>query len=640
MAIAFGLAAGYLDLVIIVLKKYCWNDMRDFGSGRDFPWSVPLGHAVLLGSLGVLLAVLGRLRPRTLSLRAGTWLFATLAIWGALLRMPLYGLSSLLLAAGLGRLISVGIAARDGRPWRARSTLAGLLGVLVILAAGSSGWQAIREHRAGAGLPAPPANARNAVLIVWDTVRALNLSLHDYPRDTTPNLVRWARKGVRFSLPLAPAPWTYPSHSCFFTGRWPLQVNSQWKYHLDAPVPTLAEYLASRGYQTAGFSANTACCSYETGLDRGFTHYEDFPMTPRSLLSRTVPGNWILQNLFNRGDFHQQKWIRLQSRDARGINASFRDWLRGRRRDRPFFAFLNYFDAHDPYVPPAEFAGRFGMRPTTSRDYQLLVDLAQTKDLVAVRDVVMARDCYDDCIAFLDDQLGRLLEELEDQGLLDSTVVIITSDHGEAFGNHGVFGHGGSLHLDQVAVPLVILAPGAPAGRVVDQAVSLCDLPATVVDQLGLSAGSPFPGHSLAALWRSTPGRSPPAITPAFSEMAQAVAFQAQPQGRPSRQGLQMSLVALGRHYLRDGRGTEQLFDLGRDPFETVNLMGSAEGNRDVGLFRRMLLQVLNDNPGSIEVETAYLKAYRQSLASLVEESPTARAPISAQEALSNTTRE
>ena len=148
-----------------------------------------------------------------------------------------------------------------------------------------------------AGLPPPPPGARNVVLIVWDTVRAYNLSLYGYPRDTTPNLARWARKGVRYNLALAPAPWTYPSHSCFFTGQWPFKLNSQWKFTLDAPDPTLAEYLASRGYQTAGFAANTNCCNYETGLDRGFAHFEDYPLTPRSLLGRTVPGKWILKNI-------------------------------------------------------------------------------------------------------------------------------------------------------------------------------------------------------------------------------------------------------------------------------------------------------------------------------------------------------
>ena len=204
------------------------------------------------------------------------------------------------------------------------------------------------------------------MLIVWDTVRASYTSLHGYPRDTTPNLSAWARKGVRFDRAVAPAPWTFPSHCSFFTGQWPFRNNSQWKYTLDASHPTLAEYLRSRGYQTAGFVANTECCNYETGLDRGFAHYEDYPLTPRSLLGRTVAGEWILKNLLSFGDYYDQKWIGLQSRGAREINDAFLDWLDRRRADRPFFAFLNDFDAHAPYIAPPGHQGRFGIRPGTA----------------------------------------------------------------------------------------------------------------------------------------------------------------------------------------------------------------------------------------------------------------------------------
>src|SRR5207248_7573394 len=111
----------------------------------------------------------------------------------------------------------------------------------------SSGRRAVNESRAVAGLPSAPPGARNVVLIVWDTVRASYMSLHGYQRDTTPNLAAWARQGVRYDRALAPAPWTFPSHSSFFTGQWPFQVNSQWKSTLDTSHSTLAEYLSSRG---------------------------------------------------------------------------------------------------------------------------------------------------------------------------------------------------------------------------------------------------------------------------------------------------------------------------------------------------------------------------------------------------------
>ena len=147
---------------------------------------------------------------------------------------------------------------------------------------------------------------------------------------------------------------------------------------------------------------------------------------------------------------------------AHGTTEAFLGWLRHRQPDRPFFAFLNYFDAHGPYVPPPGYEGRFGIRPKPPRDYEFLFSImGMESSSMRKRDILLARDCYDDCIAFLDEQLGRLLDQLQRGGLLDNTVVIITSDHGEAFGDHGHFGHGPGVYLEEVGVPLVILAPGA-----------------------------------------------------------------------------------------------------------------------------------------------------------------------------------
>ena len=506
LAFSFGLCGGYLDLSFMLFRKFCWDQEGFIRSGRDFPWTVPVAHAVLLLIPGAAVAAVNRLRPRFVSMRAASWLFAVLAIWAALLRLPLYGACSLVLAAGLARPISHAVESRSWHPQRVRYTVAGLLGLLAVLAALSSGRQAIREHLAVAGLPPPPPGARNVVLIVWDTVRAYNLSPYGYARNTTPNLARWAREGVLYNLAVAPAPWTYPSHSCFFTGQWPFQLNSQWKFPLDAPDPTLAEYLASRGYQTAGFAANTIYCSYETGLDRGFAHYEDFPLTSRSLLGRTVPGKWILTNILFRGRFHQLKWIGLESRGAYGTNEAFVGWLRHRRPDRPFFAFLNYFDAHGPYVPPPGFEGRFGIRPKPPRDYDFLFSIMHMdSSSLSKRDILLARDCYDDCIAFLDEQLGRLLDQLRRQGLLDNTVVIITSDHGEAFGDHGHFGHGPGVFLEEVGVPLVILSPGARRAEWW-RVLSAC---ATCLQPWSSCWGFRRARRSQAARWRPTGTRCP-----------------------------------------------------------------------------------------------------------------------------------
>jgi arylsulfatase A-like enzyme len=245
------------------------------------------------------------------------------------------------------------------------------------------------------------------------------------------------------------------------------------------------------------------------------------------------------------------------------------------------------------------------------------------KDPMTRRDIALARDCYDDCIAFLDDQLGRLVDQLRARRLLENTVVIITSDHGEGFGDHKRYGHASGLHLDEIGVPLVILAPGAPAGRVVDDPVSLRDLPATVVDELGLAAGSPFPGQSLAARWQSQPGE--PArgtATPALSDLATSAAFSPPPTSGARKSGFELSLVAADHHYLRDGTGVERLYDLRNDRFEQANLIGSARGGRTVAVFRQRLFDVLTANPATIEVETGYLKSFRQELEAQIHEAP------------------
>ncbi len=472
-------------------------------------------------------------------------------------------------------------------------------------------------------LPAPPPQSRNVVLIVWDTVRAGSLGLYGYPRDTTPNLARWARRGVAYRSAVAPAPWTYPSLSCAFTGQWPLEINTQWNSTLDTPAPTLAEYLASRGYQTAGFVANTDSCTYESGLDRGFAHFEDYTTTPLSVLARTVPGKWIVTRVAGLvGAYHAEKWLALQSRDASELNGAFVDWLDRRRPDRPFFAFLNDYDAHEPYVPPPRFAGRFGIRPEGRKDHRFLLDYeGEAKNTAPMRDIFMAHDCYDDCIAYLDDQLGRLLRELGRRKLLDATDVIIASDHGEAFAEHGVLGHAFSVHVEEVGVPLVILSPGAPAGRVIFRPVSLRDLPATVVDRLGLSDRSPFPGRSLAADWIVGSGTVPSAsTTPAFSEQADSTAFRARPGPGETISRYEMSIVSSTYHYIRDALGREQLYDLASDPSERANLVASA-GRKDlVAGLRAALLEMLTENPGSAEVERAYLKRYKDSLEAQVRE--------------------
>ena len=150
-----------------------------------------------------------------------------------------------------------------------------------------------------------------------------------------------------------------------------------------------------------------------------------------------------------------------------------------------------------------------------------------------------------------------------------------------------------------------------------------------MVDLLGLSANSPFPGRSLAACWTGTPGTvAEESTSPAFSERADLTSFQPEPEPGHLNPRLQMSVVAEGMHYIRDGAGKERLYDLGPDPFERVDLMESGAGKQRVDAYRGKLLKVLNDNPGTAEVEHGYLERFRQQLGSLAAESPPSQVAI------------
>ncbi len=620
LAAWFGLVGGSFDLAMIVLRRDAFHTSPYYEQGRHFLWTVPVANLALLLVLGLLVAGANRLRSGAISPRAAVFLFATMAIWGPLLRAPLHGLASLVVAIGAARLSSRWVSHHVAGFRRfVGLSLAVLVATVGVTAAVTLVREAAAESRARSRLPAPPVDGPNVLLIVMDTVRADSLGLHGYSRDTTPNLSRWARKGVQFEWALAPAPWTFPSHCSFLTGRWPSTLDAHWKPVLDPATPTLAGFLAARGYLTAGFAANTHWCSYESGLDRGYVHYEDYPLTPATVLGTSGPGRWLLENLRDPRDYYAVKWIRSQSRDAAGINRAFLDWLeREDRSGRPFFAFLNYLDAHEPFLPPRDAAPRFGLEPQSAAEQRMLVEYWDRDKLaLSPREVELARDAYDTCIAALDRRLGALLEELDRRGVLGRTLVIITSDHGEQFGEHGVFNHGFSLYAHEVHVPLLILGPSLPAGRVVSDPVSLRDLPATVADLLGPGTIPPFPGRSLAGYWRSnSPADNTNALTTLSEVDIPMVIIPQRGQG-PSQRGFTASLVAPGLHYLLDIRGTEELYDLAADPRELRNIKNDSGQGPVLDRFRTALFGIVRDDGTSGGTGVAYWKQLRSWIGSM-----------------------
>ncbi|APW59829.1 sulfatase-like hydrolase/transferase [Paludisphaera borealis] len=594
LAALFGLFTGGLELVQWLIRNAITGgvSLGSFQMSRHFVWMIPASNLSIFLVSGLALGGLAWFRPR-LATRLAVLVFGFLCFLALLLTIPgLYGLAAVSLAGGFGTLIARRFAAQ---PARALYILAYSLPVLGVAAFSLAGWDVSQGKLADRPLNASAAPVRaespNVLLLVLDTVRAESLSLYGCDRDTTPNLARLAKRGIRFEQARSTAPWTLPSHASMFTGRWPHELKVGESRPLDSTYPTLAEYLTGHGYATGGFIANTFFCNAWFGLGRGFDHYDDFyeeqlAVSVGETLRCSSLGRLIVRLL--RDPFGVDR----RRKDASQINGDFLAWLE-KQKGQPFFAFINYFDAHTPYVLPEGAEHRFG-RPLQNEQEVATIQGWDARSRTSVTDaeLTLTRNAYDDCLAYLDAEIGKLFDDLERRGVLDDTIVILTSDHGENHGEHGLIGHGRSLYDQEVHVPLLVFLPGgAHAGEVVADSVSLRDIPATAVDLLKLKDGSPFPGVSLARCWES-PGDAAAADVPVLTEVLLRDQISKNPNRPPAWRGPMYSIVAENQTYIRNADGQEELYDLRSDPAQARDQAASAE-SADVLLRMRERLKAL-----------------------------------------------
>jgi arylsulfatase A-like enzyme/tetratricopeptide (TPR) repeat protein len=346
-------------------------------------------------------------------------------------------------------------ARAPARPWRRPLVL--VLAGAVLVAGGLASWRLARG----------PCARPDVLLVTIDTLRADHVGCYGSRRAATPVLDALAARGVRFETAIAPTPLTAPSHASILTGLTPLRhgVRDNGGFALPEGIGTLAEALRASGYRTAAFVSGFPL-DRRFGLARGFDLYDD--RLPRGTDARRAayverPADQTTDALL--------RWLDGEASAAAAAAA-------------PRFAWVHYFDPHAPYEPPPAFAERFRGAP------------------------------YDGEIAFVDAQLGRVLDHLRARGVLERTLVLATADHGESLGEHGEPTHGVFIYDATQRVPLILAGPGVPARGVATTVARSLDVAPTLLDLAGLGVPDAMEGRSLR---RAARGESLP-DAPAYLE--------------------------------------------------------------------------------------------------------------------------
>lgn len=338
----------------------------------------------------------------------------------------------------------------------------------------------------------------NVILIVLDTVRADHLSLYGYGRETTPNLEVFAREATLYRHAFAASDTTLSTHASLFTGmyaarhgahltgrvgdataaakfNWALAHGSR----LANEFKTIAEYLKQAKIWTVSIAANHSYVVPEFGFAQGFDYFcSQTPLARRDILPRISPLRLVRDA---RGD---PAALDPPYRRAGDVLAEAARVLRIAEATRQrLFLFVNLMDAHTPYAPPPPFDRRY---PGKIEGFTQSIHTAVEKrvmhgGMIRPAEKVHLLSQYDGGIAYLDFSIGRFLKELKRRDLYDNSLIVITSDHGEAFGDRGLINHGVSVYQDQVHVPLIVKFPGISARRVSDETTSSIDVMPTIL---------------------------------------------------------------------------------------------------------------------------------------------------------------
>lgn len=469
---------------------------------------------------------------------------------------------------------------------KAAAILAMAVAIDILLVAGITWWKD--------GLPPPKGKGSllpDILLIVLDTARADRFSCYGGPDGLTPNTDRLAAEGVLFEDAVSTAPWTIPSHASIFTGTYPSTHAATWKRpFLDGSLRTLAGFLGRAGYTTYGFSNNPGI-GRGTGFSRDFDVYVEVWRDSVRKPSLTDKAKFWLLWLLGR-----------QDKGAALTNEKIAELLED-GDGGPLFLFINYIEPHLKYRPPHPFLEKHaGEGEVVTRmknmGFPLLYDLLAGKRTLAPAERKALGDLYDGEIAYMDFMVGELLRELRAIDFLENTLVILTSDHGDNLGDHGLVDHQFSLHETLLEIPLIMRYPALlPRGARIRGLVQNVDIFPTILSLIERSHGArgdtalmreiaearaQVQGQDLLEVVTGAPARDV-----AYAEydiprqyLEKLVAIH--PGTPTSRLEDDISSIRAGHWKLvRNTRGERQLFDLGEDPGEDVDVAPMAPSVAD-----------------------------------------------------------
>lgn len=457
-----------------------------------------------------------------------------------------------------------------------------------------------------------PPERPNVLWIVWDTVRADRLSLHGHARATTPFLARWSREARVFDNCSSVASTTVPAHASMFTNLMPHQHGaSNVEPRLREEFETLPELFQRHGWQTCLYSENPYI-SRESGFGQGFDTLfvpwdQDLQPRAAAILEEKIPPSFRNPRLGSRlRESGISQWA-LSAVGSLGETVVL-EWLEKRDRSRPFFVFLNYMEAHAPVITPARFREQMMSPEQVRRSYFMNVTplsiWMHTFDLApySPEDLEIIGRTYDAALLELDTLLESLLTALEKQGLLENTIVIVTSDHGEHLGlHHPLLDHQYSVYEPLLEVPLVLFYPRKIQPGRESRPVMNLDLHPTLLELAGITTAPDSTSLSVSLLTpRDARSRfaSYLAVPTAPFEMvrSQAPEFDPDPYIRALR-----AVERNGKKLIYASNHQHELYDLRVDPHETENLISRepdlAEALTDT--LRRMLARSDGRGPGA-----------------------------------------